>query len=61
MVSKGKTKRAALYLRVSRDGQTTENQRIALEAVAGQRGWTVAAIYSDNGISGQGTRSAPGT
>ena len=27
-----KPKRAALYLRVSRDGQTTENQRLALEA-----------------------------
>jgi DNA invertase Pin-like site-specific DNA recombinase len=27
-----KTKRAALYLRVSTDGQTTENQRGALEA-----------------------------
>jgi hypothetical protein len=28
-----KRKRAALYLRVSTDGQTVENQRIALEAV----------------------------
>jgi hypothetical protein len=28
-----KTTRAALYLRVSTDGQTTENQRIALERV----------------------------
>ena len=32
-----KTKRAALYLRVSTDGQTTENQRLALEAVAQHR------------------------
>jgi DNA invertase Pin-like site-specific DNA recombinase len=47
-----KTKRAALYLRVSTDGQTTENQRLALEAVAAQRGWTVVATYNDNGIAG---------
>jgi DNA invertase Pin-like site-specific DNA recombinase len=36
------TKRAALYLRVSTDGQTTENRHLALEGVAAQRGWTVA-------------------
>src|SRR5215472_7473049 len=47
-----KTKRAALYLRVSTDGQTTENQRLALETVAAQRGWTVVQVYNDNGISG---------
>jgi DNA invertase Pin-like site-specific DNA recombinase len=52
-----KTKRAALYLRVSTDGQTTENQRLALEAVAAQRGWTVVATYDDNGISGAKGRS----
>ena len=56
-----KTKRAALYLRVSTDGQTTENQRLALEAVAAQRGWTVAATYDDNGISGaKGRDKRPG-
>jgi DNA invertase Pin-like site-specific DNA recombinase len=48
----GRGKRAALYLRVSTDQQTTENQRIALEAVCQQRGWHVVEIYSDNGISG---------
>jgi DNA invertase Pin-like site-specific DNA recombinase len=47
-----KTRRAALYLRVSRDGQTTDNRRLALEAVASQRGWTVTNVYEDNGISG---------
>src|SRR4051812_22585370 len=30
--------RAALYLRVSTDGQTTENQRLVLAEVAGHRG-----------------------
>ena len=47
-----KAKRAAIYLRVSTDGQTTENQRLALVAVAEQRGWTVANLYEDAGISG---------
>ena len=40
----GKAKRAALYLRVSTDGQTTDNQRMALEAVAEQRGWSMVAV-----------------
>ena len=56
-----KAKRVALYLRVSTDGQTTENQRIALAAVAAQRGWEVVATYSDNGISGaKGRAKRPG-
>jgi DNA invertase Pin-like site-specific DNA recombinase len=45
--------RAALYLRVSTlNGQTTENQRLELEAVAGRNGWAVVEIYEDAGISG---------
>ena len=56
-----KPRRAALYLRVSRDGQTTENQRLALEAVASQRGWMVTNVYEDNGISGaKGRDRRPG-
>ena len=56
-----KPRRAALYLRVSRDGQTTENQRLALEAVAAQRGWTVSNAYEDSGISGaKGRDQRPG-
>ena len=56
-----RTKRAALYLRVSTDGQTTENQRFALEAVAAQRGWSVATVYEDAGISGaKGRDKRPG-
>ena len=47
-----KTRRAALYLRVSTDGQSVENQRLALQAVVAQRGWSVVAGYDDNGISG---------
>jgi len=44
--------RAAIYLRVSRDDQTTENQRLVLERVAGHRGWVIVQTYEDQGISG---------
>src|SRR5271170_4662554 len=53
----GKRKRAALYLRISTDGQTVDNQRLALEAVCEQRGWQVVQVYSDNGVSGAKGRS----
>jgi DNA invertase Pin-like site-specific DNA recombinase len=57
----GKGKRGALYLRVSTDGQTVENQRRVLEAVAERRGWPIAATYEDAGISGaKGRASRPG-
>src|ERR1700736_949487 len=32
-------KRAAVYARVSTDGQTTDNQVMALREIAGRRGW----------------------
>ncbi len=44
--------RAAIYLRVSRDNQTTENQRLVLARVAEHRGWLVVQTYEDHGISG---------
>src|SRR6195952_4263435 len=47
-----KAKRAAIYLRVSTDDQTVENQRRELTAAATARGWTVVAEYADEGISG---------
>ena len=60
-MSPKKTRRAALYLRVSTDDQTTENQRAALEAVAEHRGWPVVATYADVGISGsKGRTGRPG-
>ena len=56
-----KPKRAALYLRVSTDGQTVDNQRLALEAVCEQRGWEVVEVYADNGVSGaKGRNQRPG-
>ena len=47
-----KTKRVAIYTRVSTDGQSVENQRRELLAVAERRGWHVVTEYSDHGISG---------
>ena len=44
--------RAAIYLRVSRDDQTTENQRLVLAKVAEHRGWLIVQTYEDQGISG---------
>src|SRR5579859_1316838 len=46
------SKKVGLYLRVSTSGQTVENQRQDLERVAQQRGWDVAEVYIDHGISG---------
>lgn len=45
-------KRAALYLRVSTDKQTTENQAQKLAEVARARGWQIVEQYEDAGISG---------
>ena len=47
-----KVKRAALYLRVSTDDQTTENQRRELRAVVERAGWRIFEVYEDAGISG---------
>ena len=44
--------RAAIYLRVSRDDQTAENQRLVLARVAEHRGWIIVQTYEDQGISG---------
>lgn len=55
------TKRAALYLRVSTDEQTTDNQRRELQAAAESRGWDVVAQFEDAGISGaKGRDERPG-
>jgi DNA invertase Pin-like site-specific DNA recombinase len=46
------TKRVAIYLRVSTDHQTVENQRLELLAVAERLGWTIVVELADEGISG---------
>jgi DNA invertase Pin-like site-specific DNA recombinase len=54
-------KRAALYVRVSTDHQSVENQLVALRQVAERRGWEVVETYSDAGISGsKGRKDRPG-
>jgi DNA invertase Pin-like site-specific DNA recombinase len=56
-----KARRAALYLRVSTDDQTVENQRSDLHKFAELRGWNVVATYEDAGISGaKGRDKRPG-
>ena len=50
------TKQTALYLRVSTDGQTTDNQRLVLEQFAAHRGWNIVEVYVDHGISGAKAR-----
>jgi DNA invertase Pin-like site-specific DNA recombinase len=46
----------ALYLRVSTDDQTVENQRHELVAACERRGWQVVAEFCDEGVSGANGR-----
>ena len=58
---KKKLLRVAIYLRVSTDGQTVENQRLELEAAAERHGWHMVATFTDQGISGaKGREQRPG-
>jgi len=55
------TKRAALYVRVSTDHQSVDNQLQELGQIAERRGWIVVATYRDAGISGaKGRDKRPG-
>ena len=54
-------KRVAIYLRVSTDKQTTDNQLRELQGVAERSGWDVVRIFEDAGISGaKGRDKRPG-
>jgi DNA invertase Pin-like site-specific DNA recombinase len=54
-------KRAAIYVRVSTDKQTVENQLRELHQIAERRGWEVVQEYHDAGISGaKGRKDRPG-
>jgi DNA invertase Pin-like site-specific DNA recombinase len=54
-------KRAAIYVRVSTDKQTVENQLRELRQIAERRGWEVVKEYQDAGISGsKGREARPG-
>jgi DNA invertase Pin-like site-specific DNA recombinase len=50
-------KRAALYVRVSTDRQTVENQIARLTEIAMGRGWQIVQTFSDAGISGAKRRN----
>jgi DNA invertase Pin-like site-specific DNA recombinase len=54
MISKTKatTKRAALYVRVSSDSQTVQNQLAELRRAVEYERWQEVAVYADEGISG---------
>src|SRR2546430_14798206 len=51
-----RAKRAAIYVRVSTDQQSVENQIRELRQVAERRGWNVVEVYKDAGISGAKVR-----
>jgi DNA invertase Pin-like site-specific DNA recombinase len=56
-----RTRRAAIYVRVSTDRQTVENQIAKLTEVAAGRGWLIVATFNDAGISGaKGRKERPG-
>jgi DNA invertase Pin-like site-specific DNA recombinase len=51
----GRTKkhqRVAIYTRVSKASQTTDNQLQEIQSIAERQGWTVVEVYTDHGISG---------
>ena len=50
-----KTKRAALYVRVSSTEQNTGAQERALRDYVQRRGWKLQQIYRDQGVSGAGS------
>jgi DNA invertase Pin-like site-specific DNA recombinase len=52
MMTPAAGKTVAIYLRVSTDEQTVENQRQELMRAAQARGWRVVGEYCDEGLSG---------
>ncbi len=52
MANSKSTKRAAIYARVSTNGQSTDAQIQQLRDVAERSGWDVVAEFVDHGISG---------
>jgi DNA invertase Pin-like site-specific DNA recombinase len=54
-------KRVAIYVRVSTDGQTVDNQKRELLAVAKRHQWNIVKVFADNGVSGaKGRDKRPG-
>ena len=55
-----KSKKVALYARVSTDGQSTENQLRELRNAIARHGWSTVAEYVDRGVSGgRGRKDRP--
>ena len=52
MAATKSSKRVAIYVRVSTDDQTTENQLLELRRVADRCGWFIVEEYIDEGVSG---------
>ena len=50
------SKKIAIYVRVSTDKQSTENQLIELRSLCDKLGYTIVQEYTDNGISGANSR-----
>jgi len=46
------SKKVALYLRVSSNQQTVENQRLELVKYCQRQDWSIVKVYNDTGISG---------
>jgi hypothetical protein len=47
-----KNQRVTLYVRVSTDGLSVENQTRELQAIAERHGWIIIGVFSDPGVSG---------
>jgi DNA invertase Pin-like site-specific DNA recombinase len=47
-----KSKRVAIYARVSTDQQTSDNQVLQLREMADRHGWVIVYEYIDHGVSG---------
>jgi DNA invertase Pin-like site-specific DNA recombinase len=61
MTMMARNRKAALYVRVSTDRQTVENQIAKLTEIANARGWSIVATFNDAGISGaKGRKDRPG-
>src|SRR6516165_9562890 len=56
-----KARRVAIYARVSTGAQTVANQLRELREIADRHGWSVAAEFTDPGVSGaKGREQRPG-
>lgn len=48
--------KVALYLRVSTNQQTCENQRLELEKHCDRMDWKIVKVYMDEGLSGKNVK-----